>query len=101
MDKWLSPDLWLSKHWVTAGETLDHGPAPSSRPSTRVAVLISVLHAYLLIRKLDQTSHTPRHPSTCMTDINSFDPYNKSTEVDTLIIIHLHSTDVQNKTQRG
>lgn len=58
---------------VTAEKRLKHDPALSLFPSTRAALLISVLHAYLLLRKLYQTYYTPRHHSMCITNINSFD----------------------------
>lgn len=55
---------------VTVRKRIKHGPALSLYPSTRAALLISVLHAYLLIRKLYQIFYTPRHNSTYITNIS-------------------------------
>lgn len=85
---------------VTAEKRLKHDPTLSLFPSTRAAFLISVLQAYLLIRKLYQTYCTPRHHPMCITNINSFDSHNNPIEVDNIIMIHSHFTHVQTKTQR-
>lgn len=55
---------------VTAEKKIKHSRALSFCPSPQAALLISLLHAYLLLRKLYQTFYTARHHSTYITNLS-------------------------------
>lgn len=94
-------DLCLIRHQVTSELRLDHDPALSLCPSAKAALLISVLHAYLQIRKLHQTYYKSRYHCMCKTNISSCDAQHSPIDVDTAMITHSHFAHMQNKTRKG